>query len=156
MRLELLSFSLVTRFLNLHTWKKVGICIDHNAAFMIDNANYSVLYPEGLEGSVMTDGSFSGDRLGKPCVWIKEISNDGKTVIRTLCPNHGKLSDLLKIPEQIFQSIRHMKVAAKENPDDGPMRMSYPGFAAKSFFGGNVAKELLDIMNESAGNEEED
>lgn len=45
--------------------KQVGICIDHNAAFMINNADYSVLYPEGLEGSVMPDGTFSGERLGE-------------------------------------------------------------------------------------------
>ena len=125
---------------------------------MIDNADYRVLYPEGLEGSLMPDGSFSEDRLGKPCVWVKEVSDDEKTVIRTLCPDHGKLSDLLTIPEHIFQSIRHMKLAARENPDDGPMRMSYPGFAAKSFFGGNVAKEFLDVMNEheSEGHEDDE
>eukprot|EP00804_Cyclotella_cryptica_P004500 CCRYP_017637-RA/>CCRYP_017637-RA protein AED:0.09 eAED:0.09 QI:248/1/1/1/0.75/0.6/5/471/377 len=137
---------------------EVGICIDHNAAFMIDNANYRVLYPDGLEGSLMPNGSFSEDRLGKPCVWVKEVSDDGKSVIRTLCPDNGKLSDLLRIPEQIFQSIRHMKLAAKENPDDGPMRMSYPGFAAKSFFGGIVAKEFFDVKNHdmSEGDEDEE
>jgi hypothetical protein len=49
----------------INKFKQVGICIDHNAAFMINKADYSVLYPEGLEGSVMPDGTFSGERLGE-------------------------------------------------------------------------------------------
>lgn len=135
---------------------KVGICIDHNAAFVIDNANYSVKYPEGLEGSVLADGTFSEERLGKPCVWIKEVSDDEQSVIRTLCPENGKLSDLLKVSEEIFHSVRHMKLAAMYNPDDGPMRLSYPGFMAKSFFGGNVSKKFLDIMKEASNENDDD
>lgn len=96
----------------------------------------------------MPDGTFSGERLGKPGVWIKEVLDDERTISKYLCPNHGKLSELLKIPEEICSSIRNMKLAAVENPDDGPLRMSYPGFRSKSFFGGKVAKEFFGITDE--------
>ena len=103
----------------------------------------------------MPNGTFSGERLGKPCVWIKEVSDDGETVIRTLSPNRGKLCDLLKVPEEIQHSVRHLNLAARENPDDGPLRMSYPGFMAKSFFGGNVSKKFLDALDEMYDDEDE-
>eukprot|EP01082_Thalassiosira_pseudonana_P007235 g6586.t1 g6586 contig23:811509-812809(+) len=124
---------------------EVGICIDHNAAFFIENNEFRVIYPEGLEGSLMEDGSFSGDRLGKPAVWIKEL-DDEKTVTCRLCPDSGKLKQLLKMPVDITQSIRNMKIAEKENPDNGPMRKSYPGFRAKSFFGGNIVRDFVQFF----------
>ena len=97
-----------------------------NTAFMINNTDYSVLYPNDLEGSVLPNGTFSNERLGKPGVWIKEVLADETTVSKRLCPPHGKLGELLKVPEEITQSIRHMKLAASENPDDGPLRMGDP------------------------------
>lgn len=124
---------------------EVGICIDHNAAFFIENNEFRVIYPEGLEGSLMEDGSFSGDRLGKPAVWIKEL-DDEKTMTCRLCPDSGKLKQLLKMPVDITQSIRNMKIAEKENPDNGPMRKSYPGFTAKSFFGGNIVRDFVQFF----------
>lgn len=93
----------------------------------------------------MEDGSFSGDRLGKPAVWIKEL-DDEKTMTCRLCPDSGKLKQLLKMPVDITQSIRNMKIAEKENPDNGPMRKSYPGFRAKSFFGGNIVRDFVQFF----------
>ena len=122
---------------------------------MINNTDYSVLYPDDLEGSVLPDGSFSDKRLGKPGVWIKEVLDDEKTVSKRPCPDHGRLGALLKVPEDITQSIRHMKLAASENPDDGPLRMSYPGFMAKSYYGGNVSKKFFDITDEGDENAED-
>lgn len=129
----------------------MGICIDHNAAFMIDRSTYRVLRPHegsGLPGSVMEDGSFSADRIGKPGVWIKEVLA-GKDALRAwLCPDSGNIDELLKVPEHIMPSVRHMTVAAMSNPDDGPLRASYPGFMTKSFFGGKLSRDYLDALLE--------
>ncbi len=129
----------------------MGICIDHNAAFMIDRSTYRVLRPHedaGLPGSVMDDGSFSEDRIGKPGVWIKEVLGDKDALRAWLCPESGKIDELLRVPENIMPSVRHMKVATISNPDDGPLRASYPGFMTKSFFGGIVSKDYLDALLE--------
>jgi hypothetical protein len=135
--------------------KQVGICIDHNAAFMIDRVNYRVFGPDCLQGSVLPDGSFSNDRFGKPGVWIKEVvMEDDDVVTCSLCPTSGELANLLKIPEQVMSSTRNLKLAAIKNPDNGPLRMSYPGFASKSFFGGKMTKEFLDALDEEIRNEE--
>lgn len=132
-------------------FSQVGICIDHNAAFVIDESSYRVLRPtsEDLPGSVSSDGSFSGERLGKPGVWIKEVLRDGCTLRVRQCPDSGSISQLLRVPHDIVPSVRNMKLASDANPDDGPMRMSYPGFAAKSYFGGGVASNYMDALAES-------
>ena len=119
---------------------EVGICIDHNAAFQINGNEYKVLYPKVttdeedivetiidpvfLVGSVSPDGTFDPDRTGIPGCWIKHIV-DGNTVDRMLCPDVGEVSSILVIPETIRQSTRNLKIAKSENPDTGPMRMSY-------------------------------
>lgn len=81
--------------------------------------------------------------------------DDKQTVTSTLCPDHGKLNELLNVPQEICHSIRNMKLAAIENPDDGPLRMSYPGFRSKSFYGGCVAKEFFGVMDEEGENIED-
>lgn len=134
---------------------EVGLCIDHNAAFLIEGDNFRVIFPEGQIGSVLPDETFSEERLGRPGVWIKEVTH-GEVVSLRLCPEKGKLSDLLKLPFKIEQSTFHLKVAAKNNPDDGPLRESYPGFSAKSFFGGQVSKEFANFLAEMKLEEEED
>jgi hypothetical protein len=138
-------------------FSQVGICIDHNAAFVIDESSYRVLRPtsEDLPGSVSSDGSFSDERLGKPGVWIKEVLRDGCTLRVRQCPDSGSLSELLRVPDDIVPSVRHMKLASDANPDDGPMRMSYPGFAAKNYFGGSVAVNYMDALAESDDDDEE-
>ncbi len=137
---------------------QVGICIDHNAAFVIDGSSYRVLRPtsEDLPGSVADDGSFSGDRLGRPGVWIKEVLGCGTALAARPCPDRGAISGLLRVPEAIAPSARNMKLAATSNPDDGPLRASYPGFAAKSYFGGSVAGGFLDALAESDDGGSED
>ena len=133
---------------------EVGLCIDHNAAFLIEGDHFRVIFPEGQIGSVLPDETFSEERLGRPGVWIKECV--GKGVSLRLCPEKGKLSDLLKLPFDIGQSTYHLKVAAKNNPDDGPLRESYPGFSAKSFFGGQVSKDFANFLAEMKEDEEDD
>jgi hypothetical protein len=82
-------------------------------------------------------------------VWIKEVLNDGCTLRIRPCPDTGSISELLRVPDAIVPSVRHMKLASNANPDDGPMRMSYPGFVAKSYFGGSVAVNYMDALAES-------
>lgn len=135
---------------------EVGLCIDHNAAFLIKGDHFRVIYPEGLVGSVLPDGTFSEERIGRPGVWIKEVVNNGTMVSARLCPEEGKLSDLLKLPVHIEQSTRHLKLAEKSNPDDGPIRKSYPGASAKSFFGGKVTEEFAKFLAEEMKEEEEE
>ncbi len=133
---------------------EVGLCIDHNAAFLIEGNHFRVIYPEGFVGSVLPDKTFSEERIGRPGVWLKEVLNDG-TVSARLCPEEGRLSDLLKLPVYIEQSTRHLNYAAEVNPDDGPLRMSYPGFQAKSFYGGKVTEEFTAFFAEHKEEEEE-
>jgi hypothetical protein len=133
---------------------EVGLCIDHNAAFVIEGDHFRVIYPEGFVGSVLPDETFSEERVGRPGVWLKEVVHDGTLVSARLCPEEGRLSDLLKLPVDIQQSTRHLKFAAEVNPDEGPLRMSYPGFSAKSFFGGKVTKEFTDFLAKMKEEEE--
>lgn len=148
---------------------EVGICIDHNAAFLIERDTFKVVCPvpgdnddgggggeKSFPGSVMQDGSFSGERCGTPGVWIKEVVECGTMVKCWQCPPVGRVCDLLKVPEYIRQSTRHLVQAAKLNPDDGLLRMSYPGFTSKSFFGGNVAQSIMDNMAEGDDDDDDD
>ena len=141
---------------------EVGICIDHNAAFLIDHDVYRVITPipqDGeapFPGSVADDGSFSAERLGSPGVWIKEMVDCGTRVKCWQCPTHGKINDLLKVPETINVSIRHMNRAALLNPDDGPMRRSFPGYKSKSFYGGEVHPEYMEAMAQVREEQEEE
>jgi hypothetical protein len=141
---------------------EVGICIDHNAAFLINHDIYRVLTPIPNEnespfpGSVAADGSFSAERLGSPGVWIKEMVDCGQIVKCWQCPAYGKINDLLKVPESINVSIRNLHRAALLNPDDGPMRRSYPGFKSKSFYGGEVHPEFMEAMAQVSEEEKEE
>jgi dipeptidase E len=123
---------------------EVGICIDHNAAFLINHDIYRA------------DGSFSAERLGSPGVWIKEMVDCGQIVKCWQCPAYGKINDLLKVPESINVSIRNLHRAALLNPDDGPMRRSYPGFKSKSFYGGEVHPEFMEAMAQVSEEEKEE
>lgn len=135
---------------------EVGLCIDHNAAFLVEGNHFRVIFPEGQVGSVLSDESFSEERLGRPGVWVKEVTHGGKVVSARLCPEEGKLSDLLRMPIDIRQSKFHLAAAAKSNPEDGPLRDSYPGFSAKSFFGGKVTKEFVNFLAEMKEEEDEE
>ena len=68
-----------------------GVCIDHWAALVVDGEDYHVMSAEGEQGSMLSDGSFSRDRKGKPWIWIlKEGSGERYPVER-----EGSLSTLL-------------------------------------------------------------
>jgi dipeptidase E len=82
-----------------------GIGIDHWAALELRGGNFRVLSIEGKEGSVLPDGSFSPDRMGRPGIWLKKVLDDGR-VHSMLCPQSGKISDLLRIPSRIRHDPR--------------------------------------------------
>ena len=71
-----------------------GIGLDHFCALVTSDGMYTVLSPEGKEGSVLEDGSHSEERLGRPGLWILEADDDGN-VVRTLAPASGGMDDLL-------------------------------------------------------------
>jgi hypothetical protein len=143
---------------------EVGICIDHNAAFQINGNEYKVLYPKVTEddvetidpvflvGSVSPDGTFDPDRTGLPGCWIKRVV-DGNVVDRMLCPDVGEVSSILVIPETIRQSIRNLKIAISENPDTGPLRMSYMAtnntIANSSTFSPKSKRNMLSNLKEA-------
>lgn len=82
-----------------------GIGIDHWAALELHNGHFRVLSVEGKEGSVLPDGTFSPDRAGVPGIWLKKVQDDGR-VHAMLCPQSGKISDLLRIPSRIDHDPR--------------------------------------------------
>jgi dipeptidase E len=98
--------------------EELGIGIDHWAALELNNGRYRVISLEDKEGSVLPDGSFSQDRHGKPGIWIKQVQNGN--VVRSLCPESGMISDLLRFPIAIVDDER-VEICRQENPDDGPV-----------------------------------
>lgn len=91
-----------------------GIGIDHWAAFVVDGDDYSVWAPEGKEGSVLPDGSFSSERKGKPGIWVKDVV--GGVVTSKRAPVSGKLSELLRPASEILEDPR-VEECRKKNPD---------------------------------------
>ena len=109
---------------------ELGIGIDDWAALVVEDDMYRVLSIEGRQGSVLEEWmgdagggsvkgspskfsagdrqvSFCKERLGRPGVWIKRVVGDessGELVVKTeLCPEMGKISDLLYHSECIVQ-----------------------------------------------------
>ena len=61
-----------------------------------DNTFCVVSVPEAT-GTVLADGSFSESGSGRPGVWIREFTEEGrKCLTRRLVPTKGKLDDLLR------------------------------------------------------------
>jgi len=85
-----------------------GIGIDHWAALIVSGESYKVLSLEGKVGSVIIDRtedeSCADFRAGEgvPGIWIKDVMEDGRIHTR-LCPQEGKLSDLLQPAKNIIQ-----------------------------------------------------
>merc|ERR1711862_471167 len=95
-----------------------GIGIDHWAALIVFGDKYKVLSLEGKIGSVVKKGVQNHDESRKeeienydaifragegiPGIWIKDVMDDGKVHTR-LCPEEGKLSDLLRPATSIIQ-----------------------------------------------------
>ena len=79
---------------------ELGICIDHNAALVIDSFSdsYTVVTIPDQKGSVLRNGEFSMEAQGKPGVWLREVACvETKELTRTLVPEvGGKLSELLR------------------------------------------------------------
>ena len=89
--------------------------IDHWAALVVDGNEYQVLAVEGKEGSVLQDGGFSADRAGVPGIWVKDVVNGA--VVRSLVPETGKLSELLRPASAITPDPR-LQAARDANPDE--------------------------------------
>ena len=79
---------------------ELGICIDHNAALIIDSFEdiYRVVTIPDQKGSVDINGNFLQEAVGKPGVWLREVTGtETKEFMRTLLPaSGGKLSKLLR------------------------------------------------------------
>ena len=96
---------------------ELGIGIDHWAALEVDGNTYRVVSVDGKEGSVLPDGSFCRERKGKPGIWLKNVSN--AQVQERLCPESGRIQDLLLNPSEIIPDPR-VDECRRANPDDGP------------------------------------
>jgi len=106
---------------------ELGIGIDHWAALFIDGEEYRVLSLEDNEGSVKNGKDFVTDGSGVPGIWIKEVING--VVHQRVCPPQGRLTDLLRVAEDIVQDEEALRQCRLENPDDGPSplgRLSIP------------------------------
>ena len=106
---------------------ELGIGIDDWAALVVEDDAFRVLSMEGRQGSVLEEWmgdaggrsgkgsapkltaddrqvSFCKERTGRPGVWIKRVVREeesGEMVVKAeLCPEEGKISDLLYHPEQ--------------------------------------------------------
>ncbi|KAL3911327.1 MAG: hypothetical protein SGARI_001700, partial [Bacillariaceae sp.] len=106
---------------------ETGIGIDHWAAFIVSGHSYRVLSLKGKPGSVMTSSSTGieqaefavdedGTANGVPGVWIKQVDVAQGTLVTSLCPPEGKLSQLLKVPSQIVQDEDTINLCRKANP----------------------------------------
>jgi dipeptidase E len=90
-----------------------GIGIDHWAALSIEGEKYQVISPNGKEGSVLEDGTFSEAREGRAGVWILDCEQEN--VIRTLVPSTGNIIDLLKPATAVVEDAR-IEAIRKQNP----------------------------------------
>ena len=91
-----------------------GLGLDHWCALVTEgDGSYTVLSCPGKAGSVLEDGTFSAERNGKPGLWVLDVI-DG-TVQRTLAPEQGQLSDLLRPAAELVVDPRADVVRAK-NP----------------------------------------
>jgi dipeptidase E len=93
---------------------EVGIGIDHWAALEVDGDSYHVVSVPGKEGSVLPNGTFSSTREGVPGIWIKVVNEQGE-VESQLCPQQGKLSELLRHPSEITPDPR-LELCRTANP----------------------------------------
>lgn len=79
---------------------ELGICIDHNAALVVDSFDdtFRVVTIPDQKGSVLQNGDFSTVAEGRPGVWLREVvSTETKMFTRKLVPESGgKLSELLR------------------------------------------------------------
>jgi len=103
---------------------EVGIGVDHWAALEVEGDRFRVVSLEGKGGSVLPDGGFSSDRLGVPGVWIKEVvsgggkgDEGGSRVSTRLCPDSGRLEDILRRSIDIVEDPR-VDVCRRFNPLD--------------------------------------
>jgi hypothetical protein len=72
-----------------------------------------VISPNGKEGSVLEDGTFSEAREGRAGVWILDCEQEN--VIRTLVPSTGNIIDLLKPATAVVEDAR-IEAIRKQNP----------------------------------------
>jgi dipeptidase E len=94
---------------------ELGIGIDHWAALVVDGDSYRVI---SLDKRTDSDEGAG--------VWIKQVvvhegegTND-TTILTQRCPDHGKLSELLRLPNEIRPDEEAVTQCRQENPDEGP------------------------------------
>ena len=96
---------------------ELGICIDHWAALCITGEEYFVLSLAGKTGSVVQDEMrkepYFSPNDGLPGIWIKEVK-DGQ-VTTTICPEKGKIKDLLRAATKILEDT-NVDRCRSENP----------------------------------------
>lgn len=104
---------------------ELGIGIDHWAALVVNDDDYRVISLEGKSGSVHPNGidfcnpngkNDNEDVCGVPGIWIKQVSQGGKTVDSKVCPKEGKIKDLLRIASEIVEDKEDIKRCREENP----------------------------------------
>jgi len=74
-----------------------GICIDHFALLIIDGESYQALSFEEGAG-----------------VYIKDVAEDGYTILKKTLPPQGKVSEILKLASEIVQDPK-VEVCRQEN-----------------------------------------
>lgn len=97
---------------------EVGLCIDNDAAFVVEDEEFRVVAPDGCIGSVGSGGEFLADRSGRPGVWRKAVDSASGEVQRTLLPERGRLADVVAPAASIVEDPA-LPAARAENPDDG-------------------------------------
>ncbi|KAL3921246.1 MAG: hypothetical protein SGARI_006729, partial [Bacillariaceae sp.] len=104
-----------------------GIGVDHWAALIVSGDTYKVLSLEGKPGSVLQsdeddseDATFAvdddGTAKGVPGIWIKQVDESGVSVAQKVCPQQGRIQDLLRAPSRIVQDSKAIQQCRNANP----------------------------------------
>merc|ERR1711871_772795 len=96
-----------------------GIGVDNWGALMVHGDRYTVISRKGKPGSVDANGHFTkNNQHGRPGAWLLEIDQSDGSLKRTLVPDTGFVSDLLR-PARFIAQSEQLPVARGQNPDDG-------------------------------------
>ena len=95
-----------------------GLAIDHHAALVISDGEYTVLRLAGKPGS-LTPSGHNEPGNGTPACWLKRLGRDGRLEERPL-PDRGDLAELLEAlePAGEIEEDPRVAVARLENPSE--------------------------------------
>ena len=86
---------------------------------MIHGDQYTIISRKGKPGSVDANGHFTKDNTkGRPGAWQLEIDQADGSLKRSLVPETGRVSDVLR-PARFIAQSEQLPVARGQNPDDG-------------------------------------